>query len=104
MKPGNFLAELVTRHPKRVTLIIVFVSLFLGLLAAVPSIWPDRFPALNSLQVDTDPENMLAADEPVRIFHNRRRKDKTMYCMAVMRFLNNKHSQSVYNARVKRQE
>ncbi len=45
------------------------------LLAALPSIWPDRFSILNPLKVDTDPENMLAENEVVRIFHNQIKKE-----------------------------
>ena len=97
MTPGNYSVGFAIKHPKIVAVVIIAVSLFLGLWAAVPSIWPDRFPALNSLAVDTDPENMLAADEPVRVFHDRMKKEMALYDMVVVGVLNNNNPQGVFN-------
>ena len=44
------------------------------MLAVLPTFWPTTFNSLNPLTVDTDPENMLAADQPVRVFHNERKQ------------------------------
>ncbi len=48
-------------HPKRV---------FVGLLVAVVAVGS----MIVRVQVDTDPENMLSADEPVRVFHSEVKK------------------------------
>ena len=48
-------------HYKLITAIMVLFTLLLG--AFIPLI-----------KVDTDPENMLSLDEPVRVFHNQTKK------------------------------
>ena len=50
-------AQLVTKYPKLVVLVSVLIALGLGLF--IPRI-----------KIDTDPENMLAKDNPVRVFHH----------------------------------
>ncbi|RKZ15286.1 hypothetical protein DRQ53_09395, partial [bacterium] len=44
------------RHPKLVLLFILAVTILAGL-------------QLPKIKIDTDPENMLPADEPVRVTH-----------------------------------
>lgn len=53
----RFLLDLSTRHPKWVMAFAVLITLAAGL----------QFP---KVVIDTDPENMLPADEPVRIHHH----------------------------------
>ena len=45
-------------------------SLLMIALVAAPTLAPQAFGALQPLKIDTDPENMLSDDEPVRIYHN----------------------------------
>jgi predicted RND superfamily exporter protein len=54
------------QHYKRITIIMVVFTLVLG--ALIPLI-----------KVDTDPENMLSEDEPVRVFHN---QTKTQFSLS----------------------
>ena len=68
---GNRLTDFVTSWPKLVTLLMVSAAVVLATLAALPSIWPQTFPMLSPVRVDTDPENMLSEDEAVRVFHDR---------------------------------
>ena len=58
----------VTRY-RSITAVMAVFTVGLALLAILPSVWPERWRSLNPLQVDTDPENMLPVDEPVRVFH-----------------------------------
>jgi len=69
----------------------------LALLAALPSVWPGRFAALNGLKVDTDPENMLPADEPVRVFHDRMKRIMSLHDMIVVGVVNEEHPEGVFN-------
>jgi hypothetical protein len=71
-------------RPRSVVAVMVGVTLLLGLLAALPSLWPEVFPALQPLRVDTDPENMLPADEPVRVFHNRMKREFSLHDLIVV--------------------
>ncbi len=70
-QPKNLPIRLALAWPRLVTWLMVVSTAALVALAALPSLWPAAFPALNPLVIDTDPENMLADDEPVRVFHNR---------------------------------
>jgi len=67
------------------------------LLVVLPSVWTTSFPALNPLSIDTDPENMLAAEEPVRVFHNQQKADFSLYDMVVVGVVNQSHAQGVFN-------
>jgi hypothetical protein len=57
-----------------ITILMVTVTLVIILLSALPSLFPERFPYLNPLRVDTDPQNMLPSDEPVRVLNDRMKK------------------------------
>ncbi|MFW6414049.1 MAG: efflux RND transporter permease subunit, partial [Verrucomicrobiota bacterium] len=62
-----------------------------------PTVWPDKFQALNSVQVDTDPENMLSKDEAVRIFHNDMKDLFALNDMVVVGIVNEKDQDGVFN-------
>ena len=51
------ITEYALSHHKAVALTIAIITLALGSLIPL-------------IKVDTDPENMLSADDPVRVFHN----------------------------------
>jgi hypothetical protein len=85
------------RHYKAVTLTMVGVTLILLILAAVPSIWPEKVAGLKPLRIDTDPENMLPEDEPVRVFHDRMKEELSLYDMVVVGVVNETNTEGVYN-------
>jgi hypothetical protein len=72
------------KHYKLVTIIMVLITLGLG--AFIPLI-----------KVDTDPENMLPEDEPVRVFHDRTKKDFVLNDIVVLGVVNNKDPNGVFN-------
>ncbi|MBN1806034.1 MAG: MMPL family transporter [Sedimentisphaerales bacterium] len=72
------------KHYKAVTIIMVVFTVVLG--ALIPLI-----------KVDTDPENMLSADEPVRIFHNQTKKQFVLSDIVVVGIVNNKDPNGVFN-------
>lgn len=97
MSLSRFVSETSTNRPRIVLGIIALTALVLALLAALPSIWPGQFSALNPLQVDTDPENMLSPEEPVRIFHNRMKEKFNLHDIIVVGVVNDEHPQGVFN-------
>ena len=66
--------------------IALMVALTLALGAMIPRI-----------TVDTNPENMLAADEPVRIFHNQVKKEFALHDVVVVGVVNESHPDGVFN-------
>ena len=59
-------------YPRQVIWTIVLVSLAL----AACMVW---------IKVDTDPENMLAEDEPVRLFHTAQKTEFALYDMVMIK-------------------
>lgn len=72
------------KHHKLVTIIMVLFTLGLG--AFIPLI-----------RVDTDPENMLSEDEPVRVFHDKSKRDFILNDILVLGVVNNKDPNGVFN-------
>jgi predicted RND superfamily exporter protein len=97
MNPAERFIRLATAFPKAIMGSIFTITLLLMLIAALPTISPDNFPMLNGLKIDTDPENMLSADEEVRVFHNKMKKEFSLHDMIVVGVENNKHPQGVFN-------
>ena len=84
-------------HPRLIALTVVVISVALIVLAGAPSLLPDALPFLHAVKVDTDPENMLARDEPVRVFHDRMKKAFDLYDMVVVGVVNDAHPEGVFN-------
>ncbi len=84
-------------HPGIVAWVMGLSTLLLILLALLPSLWPATFNTLNPLRVDTDPENMLSADESVRVFHNENKQIFTLRDMVVVGVVNPSHPEGVFN-------
>lgn len=71
-------------YPKRV----VAITVFMVILAVV------QFPRI---RVDTDPENMLPADAPVRVFDHAMKKEFAIYDFIVLGIVNDKDPGGVFN-------
>ena len=65
------------RHPR--TIMAAVIVLVLGLGSQIPRI-----------VIDTDPENMLPADQASRVFHNQVKRDFTLYDIIVVGVVNEK--------------
>ncbi len=52
---------------------------------------------ISMVRVDTDPENMLASDEPVRVFHDQSKKEFTLHDVVVVGIVNPKDPDGVFN-------
>jgi len=91
------LLDLGIDRPRIVVRTLVGVSLAFILAVALPSIWPQTFSFLETVKIDTDPENMLSADEPVREFHDQMKKELSLYDMVVVGVVNDEHADGVFN-------
>ncbi len=72
---------------KRPWTVIILVLMITGMLAS-------QFP---KVQFDNDPENMLSADEPVRIFHHQVKEKFDLYDFVVVGVVNEEHPDGVFN-------
>lgn len=72
------------KHHRLVT--VVMLAFTLGLGALIPLI-----------HVDTDPENMLSEDEPVRVFHNETKERFALNDIVVVGIVNDEHPNGVFN-------
>ena len=73
-----------TEHYKRVTWIMVIVTVILG--AFMPL-----------MRVDTDPENMLSEHEAVRVFHDHTKQDFVLNDIVVLGIINEEDPNGVFN-------
>lgn len=60
------------------------LAVVLVVLSALPVVAPETFPFLNPPRIDTDPENMLADDEPSRVFHREKKDEYGLYDQIVV--------------------
>lgn len=94
---GNALIRFATDRPKTLTALMLAATAVIAMLAILPSLWPQHFAALNPVAVDTDPENMLSHDEPVRVFHDQMKKTLKLNDMVVLGVVNETHPDGVFN-------
>ncbi len=71
-------------------------SLVMILLVAVPTLAPQTAPFLAPLKIDTDPENMLSEDEPVRVFHNEMKRAFDIHDLIVVGVVDATQAQGVF--------
>lgn len=93
----NPLIRSALNHPGRYLWAATVASLLMIALVALPSLVP--VPVLQGLKVDTDPENMLAADQPVRVFHNRMKAEFALSDLIVVGVVQEDHPDGVFNPR-----
>lgn len=92
------MVHLALNRPKAVTWVMAISTLLVITLAAVPSIWPEKFQPFHHITVDTDPENMLSQDEPVRVFHHEAKERFALSDIVVVGIINHRNPQGVFNA------
>jgi predicted RND superfamily exporter protein len=78
------ITEYSLKHYKRVTVMMIVLTLLLGAMTPL-------------IKVDTDPENMLSPDEPVRLFHNQTKERFVLSDIVVLGVVNNKDPNGVFN-------
>jgi uncharacterized protein len=97
MDLGTRLAEGATRHARLVILLVIVVTLVIGGLAALPSLVPSTASFLSPVRVDTDPENMLQADEPVRVRNHALKEKFDLNDIIVVGVVNEEDPDGVFN-------
>ena len=80
------LIHAVIRHPRLAFILTALITV--GALSQYPRI-----------KVDTDPENMLPSNAPVRVFHNQVKKEFAIYDLIVLGIINERHPDGVFNAK-----
>ena len=96
MSFGKWLIQSSVNHPRGVAGAMLLVTLALALCVAVPTLWPGIIP-LPPVRVDTDPENMLDSEEPVRVFHNDMKRAFALSEIIVVGVVNDTHPEGVFN-------
>ena len=92
------ISEHAAQRPKLWFWLASLLSFALIAAVAIPSLAPASAPSfLSPLTIDTDPENMLAVDEPVRVFHNEKKAAFGLYDMVVVGVVNEAHENGVFN-------
>ncbi len=97
MNPGLKMIELSVKYPKTTITLTSLITVLIIAIVAISNL-TTYLPLVPKIQVDTDPENMLRKDEPVRVFHNEMKKQFTIYEIVVLGVVNEKHPQGVFNA------
>ncbi len=109
MKVGSRITAFSLKRYKLVTGMMVGLTVAVLLAAALPSLHlikplPEGIKSfsrslsfLPTVTVDTDPENMLPSDEPVRIFHNKMKKRMDLHDMVVVGVANEHDPNGVFN-------
>jgi len=85
------------RHHKATTWVMALSTAALAVVAVLPTVWPKAFPLLHGAHIDTDPENMLSAHEPVRVFHRDMKAEFALYDMLVVGVVNGQAPDYVFN-------
>lgn len=94
MKIKEWFVDVAVRRPKMVIWVTVASMFALVAAAALPNFVPLPLPRV---VVDTDPENMLSHDEPVRVFHRDMKKQFGLHEIAVVGVVNEEHPDGVFN-------
>lgn len=78
------LVEYAVLHHRKITIVMLVVTAILA--SFIPKV-----------QVDTDPENMLSSDEPVRIYHHKMKEKFAIYDLVVLGVVNEENRNGVFN-------
>jgi len=97
MKFASRVVNYSTDHYKLVTAVMLAITVLLAALAVLPTLLPEQFSKLAKIHVDTDPENMLSREEPVRVFHNEMKTLFDLNDIVVVGVVNDTHPEGVFN-------
>ncbi len=91
------LSEKAIKSPKFYILLAVSITMVIMTLVAIPTLTGKFTNILSPVKVDTDPENMLVYDEPVRVINREQKKKFTIYDLLVVGITNKTHKNGVFN-------
>jgi len=92
----RLVAKSVDRY-RTVTAVAAGATLVLALAAGLPSLLPRPLGFLHRVEVDTDPENMLSSDEPVRVYNDAMKKRLALHDLVVVGVVNDADGDGVFN-------
>ncbi|MBC2605605.1 efflux RND transporter permease subunit [Pelagicoccus albus] len=95
----HLVLDFAIKRPKSVFAVSIGLAAIMLALVVWPSVYPERSFGLNAVQVDTDPENMLPADEPARVTHNRLKEEFGLKDMLVVGVTADQEENGVFNPR-----
>ena len=95
--PGTKTTQFAIEHPRLVSRAMLVITLVLIAGAGLPTLFPKTFGFLPQATVDTDPENMLPATDPVRVFHNENKERFRLHDAVVLGVVNEKDPNGVFN-------
>ena len=96
------LSHRAAKAPRFFVLFPVALAALMVTLVATATLWPPAAEYLNALVIDSDPENMLVYDEPVRVFHRQEKTNFSIYDLIVVGVVNKTDSDGVFNPRTLR--
>ena len=86
-------------HPKIITWIMTLFTILIISMAALPNIYPEQLSFLPTIKVDTDPENMLSDDEPVRVYNHQMKTEFSLNDIVVVGITNKQNTNGVFNSK-----
>ncbi|MCK4842682.1 MAG: MMPL family transporter [Methylococcales bacterium] len=86
-------------HPKFITWLMTIITVIIVATAALPNFFPKQLAFLPTIQVDTDPENMLAEDEPARVYNHQMKTEFSLSDMVVVGISNEHNTNGVFNSK-----
>ncbi len=84
-------------HPRVITLLMTFITAVIISLAVLPNFFPQELNFLHTIKVDTDPENMLSADNPARVYNTQMKKEFSLSDIVVVGISNEDNVNGVFN-------
>jgi uncharacterized protein len=93
----NKITEAVIKSPKKFIWLFVAVTMFVVTLVVIPTVSEPAAKYLAPLTIDSDPENMLEQDDPVRVFNKEQKEKFSLYDIIVVGVENKTHQNGVFN-------
>ncbi len=91
------LSEKAIKSPKFYIWLSVIIISVIMTLVAIPTLTGKFTTVLSPVKIDTDPENMLVYDDPVRVTNREQKKKFTIYDLLVVGIANKTHENGVFN-------
>ncbi|MCP4448501.1 MAG: MMPL family transporter [Myxococcales bacterium] len=94
---GNRITQFAVLHSRFVVRAVAAITILLVLGAGLPTLLPGTFGVLPAAQIDTDPETMLPAEHPARVFHNESKEKYGLSDAVFLGVVNDSHEHGVFN-------
>ncbi len=93
----NSLIDFAMKRPAALMQVTAAFCAVMIALVVAPTLAPETFSVLQRLKIDTDPENMLSADEPVRRRHNAMKAAFGLHDLIVVGVIDRDDPDGVFN-------